>query len=325
LGEDEAWLESTKETTGRERGQETMTTHDKIATVVKPYAGKVLTAKEVQALVLEKYPETNPTSIIPSDHSGPNPRSGRSYCRCSQTPLQIFTHESGNYRVLDPARVMAVDEAVRIPGTKKQQTRPQRARSAVVIDDAFLREWEPKYDRVENDEGEYQEIVAVVARNMGSTGTISKETFLRIWSWKGVMRVLHHVRLEEYDTRYSPTFRRAALAPPERKLAILLGPGVKLPGLEAATGSTVLHFMHPQMMPIIDVRTVEVLFSAGLISTERKDLEHYEEFRRAIEGIRRACPAWNLRQIDRALFAYHKLYLDKASKTMQANPESCRR
>ena len=59
-------------------------------------------------------------------------------------------------------------------------------------------------------------------------------------------------------------------------------------------------------MPIIDVRTVEVLFAAGYITTENRDLEHYEEFRRAIDGIRRRCPGWTLRQIDRALFAYHK-------------------
>jgi hypothetical protein len=66
-------------------------------------------------------------------------------------------------------------------------------------------------------------------------------------------------------------------------------------------------------MPIIDVRTVEVLFAAGLLSTDRRDLAHYEEFRQAIEGIRRRCPGWSLRDIDRALFAYHKQFLDQGS------------
>jgi hypothetical protein len=181
----------------------------------------------------------------------------------------------------------------------------------LVIDDAFIAEWHPKYDWIQNDEIEYQKLLPVVARDIALTGTISKETFLAIWNWKGAMRVIGHVLLSAYDTLYAPVFRRAASEPPERKLATLIAPSVKLPGVEAATGSTVIHFMHPQLMPIIDVRTIGVLFVARLISTKSKDLAHYEEFRRAIDGIRRRCPSWTLRQIDRALFAYHKLVLDK--------------
>lgn len=194
---------------------------------------------------------------------------------------------------------------------RPDQMAPQRsAHPAIAIDDAFIREWHPRYNLTENDEPEYERLAAAVAQDMASGGTISKETFLRIWNWKGAMRVIRHVRIEEYDTLYAPAFRRAASAAPEQKLDALLGPGMKLPGVEVATGSTVVHFMHPRIMPIIDVRTVEVLFKAGLISTDRKDLAHYEEFRQAIEGIRRRCPSWSLRQIDRALFAYHKQYLD---------------
>jgi hypothetical protein len=181
-----------------------------------------------------------------------------------------------------------------------------------VIDDAFIREWHPKYDVTENDEREYQELVAEVARDLNSQGTISQGTFLAIWNWKGAMRVIRHVNLDGYDSIYAPAFRRAASEPPERRLAALLAPGVKLPGVEAPTGSTILHFMHPLVMPIIDVRTVEVLYAAGLLPTDRRDLAHYEEYRRAIESIRHRCPGWSLREIDRALFAYHKQFLEKA-------------
>jgi len=184
-------------------------------------------------------------------------------------------------------------------------------REAVIIDDAFISEWHPEYDRIENDEIEYQRLVPQVGRDTASTGTISRDTFLAIWNWKGAMRVIGHVVLTAYESVYAPAFRRAASEPPERKLAALIAPSVKLPGVEAATGSTIIHFMHPQLMPIIDVRTIGVLFVAHLISTERKDLAHYEEFRRAIDGIRRRCPRWSLREIDRALFAYHKLVLDR--------------
>jgi hypothetical protein len=179
---------------------------------------------------------------------------------------------------------------------------------ALQIDDAFIREWHPKY--AEADEGDYEILVAAVAREMNSRGTISRETFLGIWNWKGAMRVIGHVLLEQYDTLYAEAFRRATSEPPERKLAALLVPGVKLPGLGAPTASTIIHFIHPESMPIIDVRTVEVLFQAGLVSTRHRDLRRYEEYRAAIKGIRRRCPSWSIRQIDRALFAYHKQVLD---------------
>jgi hypothetical protein len=60
-----------------------MTNCDKIRSAVRSYAGEGLTSGKIVSLVLSMYPGANPTSIIPSDHSGPNPRSGRSYCSCS--------------------------------------------------------------------------------------------------------------------------------------------------------------------------------------------------------------------------------------------------
>jgi hypothetical protein len=185
----------------------------------------------------------------------------------------------------------------------------------LIIDCAFIREWHPKYDRIEDDEADYRPLVDIVAQEMRLKGTISKETFLAIWSWKGAMRVIRHVRIEQYETVYAAAFRRAASEPPERRLAAILAPGVKLPGVGAPTGSTIIHFIHPLSMPIIDVRPVEVLFDAGLVSSKQRDLKRYENFRMAIEGIRRRCPESSVREIDRALFAYHKQVLDKKSRS----------
>ena len=188
------------------------------------------------------------------------------------------------------------------------------ANMTLQIDDAFISKWHPKYDELEpGDEKKYDALVHTVDEEMKSKKrTISRETFLDIWKWKGAMRVIRHVRLDEYDSRYAEAFRRAAASePPERKLAVLLGPGRKLPGVGAPTGSTIIHFIDPENTPIIDVRTVEVLVEARRISTKQRDLEHYERFRKAIDLIRNDCPERTLRQIDRALFAYHKLVLDK--------------
>lgn len=84
-----------------------------------------------------------------------------------------------------------------------------------------------------------------------------------------------------------------------------------LPGIGAPSGSTLLHFIAPDVIPIIDVRTVEVLHEARLLSSKQRDLAHYEEFRLAVKRIKERCPGWSLREIDRALFAYHKLVLEK--------------
>jgi len=186
---------------------------------------------------------------------------------------------------------------------------------ALVIDEDFINEWHPKYELTEDDEPEYGRLVDTVARDMQGLGTISRETFLAIWRWKGAMRVISQVRMDVYESRYAGAFRRAASVTPERRLAALIAPDVKLPGLGAPTASTILHFMHPKTMPIIDKRTVEVLSAAGLVSTKLRDLAHYEDFRQAIESIRRMCPNWSLRQIDRALFAYHKQVLDAGTAT----------
>ncbi len=181
------------------------------------------------------------------------------------------------------------------------------------IDDAFIGQWAPKF--VEPGiGGEYEHnypgILKAVALEIKSSGTLSEELFLKIWKWKGAMRVIRHVRMDQYPSRYASAIGRAVREPPARKLLALLGEDEKLPGVGAPTGSTILHFIHPKYMPIIDIRTVETLYKAGRVKTKMRDLEHYEEFRRAIDGIRRQCPSRTLRQIDKALFAYHKIVID---------------
>ena len=181
----------------------------------------------------------------------------------------------------------------------------------LVIDDAFIREWHPRYDETEGHDPDYDRLVNTVAQEMDSIGTISQGTFLDIWKWKGAIRTIRFVELERYDTVYAPAFRRAFHETSERMLPAMIGPGAKLAGIGAPSGSTIVHFMHPTTMPIIDVRTVEVLHKAGLVRTKQRDLDHYNEFRKAINRIKTACPRWSLREIDKALFAYHKQVLDK--------------
>jgi hypothetical protein len=185
------------------------------------------------------------------------------------------------------------------------------------IDDAFVAEWHPKYELYSPDESEYLRLVKLVAQDMAATGTISRPTFRGIWKWKGpqARRATPKLRLDQYYL-YAAAFRRAAAAPPASKLDDLLwpAPNLKLPGLGAPIGSTFLHFMHPRTMPIMDSRAAECLHQAGLFSTPHTYPTRYNEFRHAMDGICSRCPRWTLRQVDRALMAYHKIMLDKSSR-----------
>jgi hypothetical protein len=287
-----------------------MTNHDRFVNVFANRIGRTFTTAEITKHMLAES-DIKLGSILPNDHGEGNVAA--CWCAKNHSNQPIFEKVgAGLYRVrplgsqggVQPPKAVGAKAAMAAPGSPKR----------LVIDDVFIAEWHPKYDLTSQDEPEYRRLVAAVACEISTVGTIGQENFLAIWKWKGAMRVIGQVKLDQYGSRYAQAFRRVTSEPPERKLAALIAPNAKLPGVEAATGSTIVHFIHPQSMPIIDVRTVEVLFKAGLLSTDRRDLGHYEEFRRAIEGIRQRCPRWSLRQIDRALFAYHKQVLDKGSR-----------
>jgi hypothetical protein len=196
---------------------------------------------------------------------------------------------------------------------------------AMRIDAAFVDKWGPEFDKPgigAEYVGGYPAIVKDVASEIKAGTHLSKELFLRTWNWKGAMRVIRHIKIEEYDTLYAPAFRRAFYEPPERKLSALLGEGRKLPGVGAPTGSTILHFMHPDSMPIIDVRTVEALYQSGLIKTRARNLSHYEKFRTAIDRIRQESGR-TIREIDKALFAYHKIVIDGVNPSAGRRRRPC--
>jgi len=63
--------------------------------------------------------------------------------------------------------------------------------------------------------------------------------------------------------------------------------------------------MYPDRFPIMDVRTVEVLHKAGYIGWKSRELKNYLEFTRVLRTIGGETQS-SLREVDRALFTYHK-------------------
>lgn len=176
------------------------------------------------------------------------------------------------------------------------------------IDSIFVSQWHPKYDECEIDEPEYKSLVAQIRKELNHKDSLSKETFVRVLDWKSP-RVKGIARLNEFPI-YEKGIADAVRAEKDQKLGVLC----RLRGVGAPVGSTFLHLMYPNEYPIIDIRTVETLHYAGLLSSPRTDITRYPAFTAEILKIARENQAFSLREIDRALFAYHKMLLSPKVK-----------
>ncbi|MBN1829037.1 MAG: hypothetical protein JW884_07820 [Deltaproteobacteria bacterium] len=173
------------------------------------------------------------------------------------------------------------------------------------VDLSFVSTWHPRYDEIENDETEYKALVALTNKDITEQKTLTEQTFIRILDWKSP-RIKGIVRLNEFGV-YENGIRDAYGAEEDRKLEALL----QLYGIGAPVASTILHFMYPDAFPIIDVRTVETLCCAGRIKHHSTDASRYATFRAEMLEILKEVPPFTLREIDRALFAYHKIHLSQ--------------
>ena len=180
------------------------------------------------------------------------------------------------------------------------------------IDFAFISKWHPKYDEIEDDEPEYKSLVAQIQMELDERGSISKETFVRVLDWKSP-RVKGIARLNEYPV-YEEGIANAVCATKSEKLGVLC----RLHGVGAPVGSTLLHLMYPNEFPIIDIRTVETTHHAGRLESKKTDLARYPAFTTEILKIAGENPAFSLREIDRALFAYHRMILSPTLKRRMA-------
>lgn len=178
------------------------------------------------------------------------------------------------------------------------------------LDNAFIRKWEPEYDRISSDEDDYQQIVSAVRGEASTIGTLSKDTLKRIYSWKAP-RAKGYVKWGTYN-EYATNIRSALVAPSYQNMRIL----DNLPGVGVPIASTILHFVRPDKFPIVDFRTVEALLNLGELPKSkgrnyyRFTIPGYQVFHNAVLKVYCRYPTWSLRQIDRALSAYHKSMLD---------------
>jgi hypothetical protein len=185
------------------------------------------------------------------------------------------------------------------------------------IDSKFIKQWEPKYDEIESDQSEYLSLIKRVNEEVRTNISISLETFERIINWKS-RRAKAAIKWDAYSI-YRETFRKILDPEYPAKMKLL----VALPGIGAPVASTILHFIFPDIFPIYDTRTVEVLNDFCYLKRKTVSPSHYPEFQDAMLKIRTENVHYDLRQIDRALFAYHKVSSGKPGKATSRD-EKCR-
>ena len=168
------------------------------------------------------------------------------------------------------------------------------------IDDHFIRIWHPKYDETEKDEPEYRRLLESVSQDMRTAHSLTAQTFTEILNWKSA-RVKGLIEWSNFNI-YSDAIKKCQEAAGMERMKLL----VDLPGIGAPVASTFLQFLYPSSFPIIDRRTVDVLRHLGYIKYKSTGMPQYPAFMAAILAIHDRCTKWSLREIDRAVFAYHK-------------------
>lgn len=171
------------------------------------------------------------------------------------------------------------------------------------IDTEFIITWQTRYDEIARDEKEYQSILRAVRQEIENNQSIQKETFEKIIRWKSA-RVMGHIAWNAFS-KYETGIRAVLPLKCQNKMAIL----DRLPGIGPAVAATILHFIFPDKFPIYDFRTVEVLHEAKYLDSSIVSAKRYPKFQKAITKIKEDLSIYNLRQIDRALFAYHKIQI----------------
>lgn len=187
----------------------------------------------------------------------------------------------------------------------------------IVINADFINEWKKRYDEdnIGGDEEEYKTICKKIFIEI-SLGTISKATFIEILNWK-TPRLKGIVKLDEFSY-YEEGIKNALKAPDNQKLSIL----DDLYGIGVPTASTILHLSSPSKFPIMDKRTAETLKYHKGLERDTRSVKNYARFCEVIHDIKQVSGC-TLREIDKAIFAYHKIELEPRLKKETSKTKPC--
>ena len=173
----------------------------------------------------------------------------------------------------------------------------------VTITRTFVREWAGVYDqRYQPRDRDVERRVKAWLRGQPSVKHLDKGHFVALASWMAPRRRPH---FEQNDA----TLIRDATALASRATNELLKVHIltALEGVNVTIAATVLHFMHPRLFPIFDVRVRTTLKKAGLWKRRAGDasIEAWDEFVPVMRRLSRRLRV-SLRDLDKALYAYDR-------------------
>jgi thermostable 8-oxoguanine DNA glycosylase len=164
------------------------------------------------------------------------------------------------------------------------------------ISNEFINKWTRRYS--EHDEEECDALKKQLPKEI-KNGKLSENTFRRVIDWKS-KRIKGIIDWDNF-TKYQKVLSGLEKLDNKRRLEYLIG----LRGIGIPTASVFLHFLWPNEYPIIDIRTVTILNHFDYINWKTINDKNYWIFKERINEIQKNT-GLSLRDIDRALFAYHK-------------------
>src|SRR5690554_1019846 len=139
------------------------------------------------------------------------------------------------------------------------------------VEKDFIEEWGTYYDAHEHDELKYQSIIQQIKHENLSGNFMSKNTFNQIIEWKSP-RLKGIVKLDQYEDYYKPVIQKIT---DDNDLKMKLNLLIVLYGINIPTATTILHFIYPNVYPIMDFRTIESLIYFGILKSKGKSLKNY--------------------------------------------------
>lgn len=170
----------------------------------------------------------------------------------------------------------------------------------IKLDEGFIDKW----SNIDVDEYEYNNIIELVKNDIETENTITESTFERIMNWKSA-RSKGNIYKQKHEEISKTITESLSVENKIEKLTDLYGIGVSI-------ASTILHFIYPDVYPIIDFRTIEALQLLGHINKDvkmtdiRDTIKGYDSYRSIILEISKKVKR-KLREIDKALFKFHKI------------------
>lgn len=167
----------------------------------------------------------------------------------------------------------------------------------------FVREWAGEYDRRYDPAARAEEqALKAWLRGQQEPKHLDKGHFVRLARWKAPRQ------LSAYQSN-SPTFvrqaTRLAYEATDARLQVYILSGLQ--GVSVTVAATILHFFHPRLFPIFDIRARTTLKKAGFWKRRANDagLDAWDDYVRVMRQLARRYRV-SLRDLDKALYGYDR-------------------